>query len=125
MNFEEITATFDKLRYQIRILGSAIDYDKNPIEALIIGNDWDEKDLNNVHDIFERWDRALEQGKKMNSVEFEADFDNELGIGYQGLKPIVNSLYKNGQWTEVCEAYVDSFGQHPAMEYHAIMRRER
>ena len=61
----------------------------------------------------------------MRSFEFEQDFNDELGVSYQGLKSIVRAFYRNGQWTTVCEAYVDSMGDSPPIEYHAIQRRER
>ncbi len=61
----------------------------------------------------------------MQSFEFEKDFDDELGVSYQGLKSIISAFYRNGQWTNVCEAYVDSMGDSPPIEYRAIQRRER
>ncbi|WP_157081000.1 hypothetical protein [Novosphingobium naphthalenivorans] len=125
MTSEQISEAIKKLRYQVNILGQTIDYDRYPVESLIMSMDWGNEDLNKAHDIFERWDNKLESGETISSAQFENDFSSELGVSYQGLKSIILAFYKNGQWTNVCEAYVDSFGNTPAMEYHSIMRRAR
>lgn len=124
MDLSELSAAVEKLRYQISILAQAVDYKKNPVEALILEMDWDARDLDAVHDIFEKWDKHIRDGLEIKSGSFEADF-NKIGIGYQRLKSIILSFYRSGQWSSVCEAYVDSFGDHPSMEYHSIMKRER
>ena len=124
MTDDAILEIIAKIRYQVSILGQTIDHKKHPVEALVLAKDWSEKELNKAHDIFERWDARLEKGEKISSGEFEADFSRELGVSYQGLKSIVLAFYNNGQWTNVCESYVDSFGKSPALEYHSIMRRE-
>lgn len=125
MTEAEIVEAIEKLRYHVKLLGESIDFDKHPVEALILGNDWGPDDISQAHDIFEDWDRRLEQGGKMDSGSFERDFDEKLGVSYQGLKLIVLAFYKNDQWTNVCEAYVDSFGKSPSVELKMIARRER
>jgi hypothetical protein len=125
MTNEEISEALEKLRYQVSLLGETIDHKVHPVEALVLGMDWARGDLEKAHDIFEKWDKRLAKGEAIKSYEFEADFSNDLGISYQGLKSVVLAFYRNGQWTDVCEAYVDSFGKSPAIEYHTIMRRER
>ena len=121
----DIKDMVEKLQYQVSLLGQTIDHNNHPVEALVISMDWGKDDLNKAHDIFERWDKRLEKGEGMNSSEFEHEFSDNLGVSYQGLKSIVLAFYRNGQWTNVCEAYVDSFGKTPALEYHSIMRRQR
>lgn len=125
MTNEEIVEAIEKLTYHVSLLGEAIDYDKHPIEALILSNDWNRGDINKAHDIFEKWDKRIENGGKMSTSEFENDFSRELGISYQGLKSVILAFYRNHQWTNVCEAYVDAFGKSPSVEFHSIMRRER
>lgn len=125
MNNEDIIREIEKLKYKVQVLSQAVDYEKHPVEALILENDWNRGDINRVHDIFEKWEKKLDAGTKMSSFDFENDFERELGVSYQGLKSIILSFYRNGQWTNVCEAYVDSFEGAPSMEYHSIMRRER
>ena len=125
MTEDEILEIIAKLRFQVSILGQTIDSDSHPIEALIMGKNWGNDELEKAHDIFERWDSRLEKGEEINTAQFEGDFSRELGVSYQGLKSIIRAFYKNDQWTNVCEAYVDSFGQSPSVEYLSIMRRER
>lgn len=125
MSDKEVIEAISKLQYHVSLLGQSIDYEKYPVEYLVISMNWDRDDLNKAHDIFEKWEKVIEQGHKISSAEFENDFSNELGISYQGVKSVILAFYRNGQWTDVCEAYVDSFGGSPALEYHSIMRRER
>lgn len=125
MTNEEIIELLKKLRYQVSILGETIDYKDYPIQSLIMEKDWGETDIDKAHDIFEKWDGILENGGSMKNNEFERDFSESLGIGYQGLKTIILAFYRNGQWSNVCESYVDSFGPSVSIEYHSIKRRER
>jgi hypothetical protein len=125
MSDEDIIKRLDRLEYQVSILGQAIDYDRFPIEALIMSMGWDRGDIDKVHDVFERWDSRLEKGESINHFEFEKDFEKAVGVTYQGLKSVLTAFWENHQWTNVCEAYVDSFDGSPAVEYHRIMRRER
>ncbi len=124
MDPNDIESAIQKLRYQVGILGAAVDYRTHPIESLIMQMDWGEGDIDRVHDIFEKWDKLISSGSPMESARFESDFSS-LGINYQTLKSVILAFYRNGQWTKVCESYVDSFGDAPSLEYHGIMRRER
>jgi len=125
MTNEEVAASLEKLAYHVSLLAMTINSEIHPIEALVVARNWSRADLNKVHDIFERWDKRIEQGGKMNGDDFEADFYRELDITYQGLKGIVLAFYKNQQWTNVCEAYVDFFGDSPSAELGSIKRRKR
>lgn len=124
MTESEIIQAIAKLKYQVSILGQAIDYDKHPVKALIMSNDWMPKDIEAAHDIFERWNDRLGKDEEMKSFEFEKEFADNLNIDYQGLKSIILAFYRNGQWTNVCEAYVDSLENSPPIEYDEIMGRE-
>lgn len=125
MNEESLTLQIEKLKYHVRLLADTVNYEEYPVEALVLQKDWSYEDLNRAHDIFEKWEKKLDQDEPMNQYQFEADFDEALGVNYQGLKSIVRAFYRNGQWVTVCEAYVDSMGAAPPIEYHSIMRRER
>lgn len=125
MTMAEMEEIIEKLVYHVSLLGETIDYEKHPVEALILSMNWGRADIEKAHDIFERWDKRLENGEAMSTTEFELDFNRELGISYRGLKSVILAFYKNYQWTNVCEAYVDAFGTSPSVEYHSIMRRER
>lgn len=125
MTTAEMAEIIEKLVYHVSLLGQTIDNEKHPVEALILSMNWGRADIEKAHDIFERWDKRLRNGEAISTTEFESDFNRELGITYQGLKSVILAFYKNYQWTNVCESYVDAFGSSPSMEYHSIMRRER
>lgn len=57
MNEREIIERLDKLQYQVETLGQTIDYEKHPVEALILIKDWGPTQLEKAHDIFEFWDK--------------------------------------------------------------------
>lgn len=125
MTNEELTSAVEKLQYQVSILKETINFDDFPVEYLILSKGWSREDLNRAHDIFEKWDTRLRNGEKMSFSEFERDFSDELGVNYQGVKSVIRAFYRNGQWTEVCEAFVDDMGPHPSVEYHFIRDRKR
>lgn len=125
MTDNELREIVKKLQYQVSILGQTIDYDAHPVENLIMSMDWGPGEIDKAHDIFERWEKVIDAGGKVSQHQFEKDFGDAFGVNYQGVKPIVTAFWENGQWTDVCEAYVDSFNGMAPVEYHRIARRER
>jgi hypothetical protein len=113
------------MKYQVAMLGQAIDSENYPFEALVLSKDWGNHEIEETHNIFEKWSKVLEQGGAFNATDFETEFQEKLGQNYQGLKSIILAFWKNYQWMNVCEAYVDSFGTSPSIEYHAIQNRKR
>ncbi|TGC08884.1 hypothetical protein CRG93_11205 [Escherichia sp. E2593] len=61
MNLTEISKEIEKLKYHISILGDIIDYHNHPVESLTISMDWNEKNINRTHDIFEKYDEKIKQ----------------------------------------------------------------
>ena len=57
---EHLEQEISKLKYQMSILISIVDGDKYPVESLILSMNWNDDDLNNAHDIFEKYDKKLE-----------------------------------------------------------------
>jgi ABC-type Fe2+-enterobactin transport system substrate-binding protein len=66
MNIEEILEKIKKLEYQISILSECIDYDRYPVQSLILSLGWDSTQINKAHDIFQNFDEKLEKGEKIN-----------------------------------------------------------
>jgi len=114
MNLEQ---EIEKLKFQIRIIGETIDYDKYPLNDLIISFDWSNQDLNNAHDIFEEYSNILDESNKFDSSDFEHKLRDKFSIGYQEVKSIINAFYKNGQWTSVCMIYAL---ENMVVEFHSI-----
>ncbi|HFO0263156.1 TPA: DUF1878 family protein [Serratia marcescens] len=123
MNIEEIFEKIKKLEYQITILSECIDYDRYPVQSLILSLGWDSKQINKAHDIFQTFDEKLEKGEEINWHEFESALEDEFSIGYQTVKSIVLAFYNNHQWVDVCYGYAMSFEPTTPIEFHPITRR--
>lgn len=91
------------------ILGETIDYQNYPVESLIISMDWDDDNIDNAHDIFEKYDNKISENQKINWNDFKNEVQEQFGIGYQTVKQIVLAFYKNHQWEDVCYEYAMSF----------------
>jgi len=120
MNIEE---KIKKLEYQISVLSECIDYERYPVQALILSMGWDDAQLNKAHDIFQVYDEKLKKGKDINWHGFEKALEDEFSIGYQTVKSIVLAFYNNHQWVDVCRGYAMSFEPTTPMEFHPITRR--
>jgi hypothetical protein len=125
MSDQETRDEIDKLKYHISVLTETIDYNSHPVELLILSMDWGRKELNAAHDIFEKWDKILRNKGEIDQSNFESDFEDRLGLSYQRVKSVVLAFWKNDQWTDVCEALVDSMGEYPSVEYLVIKNRQK
>lgn len=123
MTTADLLNEIEKIKYQLRIIAQTVDYDAHPVEALILSMDWSEGDINRAHDIFEKYDKKMDDGEKVNWMQFESELENEFKIGYQTVKSIVLAFYRNHQWTNVCHAYAMSFEPNAPVEFHQITRR--
>ena len=116
---DNIERELEKIKFHIRLIGETIDHRSYPIPFLVIEMDWDDKDLDTAHDIFEKYDNKLEREEKVNWQEFETELRKTFGIGNQIVKSIVLAFYRNHQWTRVCAGYAKA---HECIEFHEIMR---
>ncbi|RZM89780.1 MULTISPECIES: hypothetical protein [unclassified Escherichia] len=122
MNLTEISKEIEKIKYHISILGDIIDYHNHPVESLTISMDWNERNINRTHDIFEKYDEKLSNNEKLKWYEFENDLKDELDIEYQMVKQVILAFYKNHQWRDVCYQYALSFGPNIPAEFYQIIR---
>ena len=118
---DNIERELEKIKFHMRLIGETIDPRSYPIPFLVIEMDWDDKDLDKAHDIFEKYDNKLEKEEKVNWKEFEMELRNTFGIGYQTVKSIVLAFYRNQQWTRVCAGYAKAY---ECIEFHEIIRSE-
>ena len=117
---EEFEKRIEKLEYQISLLISTMDSEKYPVESMILYLNWNDTDLNKAHDIFEKYDNKLENKEEdINWTAFEHELRETFDIGYQTVKTIIISFYKNRQWSGVCYYYAKS---HECMEFHSLIR---
>lgn len=117
---EEIIKKIEKLQYQMQLVGESLDSRSNPIASLVISMDWNNKDLDMAHDIFEKYDAILSSGEPPNWSAFENDFNNSFGVSYQSLKSIILAFHRNFQWTTVCEYYAKA---KECVEFHEITKQ--
>lgn len=111
----------NKIKFHIRMIGEAIDYQSNPIATLIIDLDWNEKDLDEAHDIFEKYNNMLNKKEEVCWTTFEHELSDRFKIGYQEVKRIILAFYRNHQWGQVCIGY--AYAKECA-EFHEITKRD-
>ncbi|EGQ8136984.1 hypothetical protein MZJ28_001405 [Vibrio parahaemolyticus] len=123
MTLEELSAVVEKLQYHVSILSDCVDYERYPVERLILSMNWDDAQLNRAHDIFQKYDELLTNEEDVNWMAFEHELRDEFNIGYQTVKHIVLAFFNNHQWVEVCHGYAMSFEPTTPVEFHQITRR--
>jgi hypothetical protein len=108
----------EKLKYHVKLLSDCLPIDDESYARLAIARDWGPKDFDRAHDIFERYDKQLRDGAKLNGSALEHDLREAFIIGYQEVKGIVITFWHGGQWQEVCRQYAE---QNKCMEFHGIL----
>ncbi len=117
---EHLEQEISKLKYQMSILISIVDSDKYPVESLILSMNWNDDDLNDAHDIFEKYDKKLETKEEdINWSAFEQELTSRFNISYQTVKIIIIAFYKNHQWVDVCYQYAKAY---TCVEFHSLIR---
>lgn len=117
---EDLIKKIKRLEFQMKLVGESISSEDSPIASLVINLSWGEDELEKAHDIFEKYNNELDSGKEPNWSEFRKEFEDGLGIGYQQLKLVVLSFYRNLQWTEVCTQYAKAY---ECVEFHSITKK--
>ncbi|EJL6658660.1 hypothetical protein QXB71_003913 [Vibrio cholerae] len=123
MTLEELSEVVKKLQYHVSVLSDCVDYERYPVERLILSMNWDDAQLNRAHDIFQKYDELLANKEDINWMAFEHELRDEFNIGYQTVKHIVLAFFNNHQWVEVCHGYAMSFEPTTPVEFHQITRR--
>ena len=118
----ELERELKKVRFQLQEIGRFLGPQGAETVSLLIEKNWGEEELTAAHDIFEKYDTQLQDQEKLNWVQFEADFRNELNVSYQGLKSVVLTFFRTGYWEDICLAYAK---EHPVSEFSEILRQVR
>lgn len=116
--FSDLKQQVEKLAWQVRTIGVTIDSEAHPIESMVLALDLAERDLERIHDTFETYDNALTSGTPVDWGKFERTFRESFRIDYQSLKVVINSFYRNGQWSVVCGEYALA---HKVSEFHRLI----
>lgn len=125
MNSIDLENKIDLLQYHIRLLANCIDSDEHPVESLILNMNWDEKQIDKAHDIFQKYEQLIDSKVKINWQNFENELKEEFDISYQTVKYIVLAFYRNNQWVEVCYEYAMSMEPTTPIEFHQITRHNK
>jgi hypothetical protein len=120
MDSEFLPDAVQRLQFQMKLVGEALDHREHPIASLVISLNWSEQDLEAAHDIFERYDHLLEENKSPQWGQFEHELRDRFSISYQSVKWIILAFYHNGQWTSVCQEYAKAYS---CAEFHEILER--
>jgi lipid II:glycine glycyltransferase (peptidoglycan interpeptide bridge formation enzyme) len=120
MNTEELVKDFKKLQYQVKVLSECMDYEKYPVEYLILSMNWDQSQINKAHDIFQKYDQKLKNQIGIRWFDFERALCDEFKINYQSVKSIILAFHRNQQWVEVCHGYAMSLGSTMPVEFQSI-----
>ncbi|WP_025644207.1 MULTISPECIES: hypothetical protein [unclassified Psychrobacter] len=125
MDLNELENQVNLLQYHLQLLANCIDSDEHPVESLILNMNWNEKQIDRAHDIFQKYDQLIDSKSKIVWSKFEHELRDEFAIGYQTVKAIVIAFYKNHQWVDVCYQYAMSFEPTTPIEFHQITRNNK
>jgi len=62
-----------------------------------------------ANDIIKKFDAKLKNPESFILAELEAEFKNEFGVTYQGVKGFINGLYDDGISQETCYKYAKKY----------------
>jgi hypothetical protein len=88
----------DKLQYHVRLLMEDSQINSGSYARIAIGLDWSERTITEMLDVFDECDQA----RDTSSLEPKL---RRLGASYQYVKSIVLTVWKNGQYSWVCQDY--------------------
>jgi hypothetical protein len=99
----------ERLEFQVRQLGISLDPIRHPLPQLIIEMGWGSPEFDILTSIFDSTLDKLRAEEAVDWIEFRSKLDEELGVGPPHLKAVITTLFRNGQWTEVCRRYVSEY----------------
>lgn len=82
---------------------------------------WDDKTEASIREIFEKYSAIISDGEKISWVEFEHELREKFTIGYQIVKQIVLTLFRNEEYLDVCRGYA---AQHDVLEFKEINKKQ-
>ena len=83
--------------------------------------DWGDKEENAIGEIFSKYSEKISNGEKISWAAFEHELRDTLTIGYQIVKQIVLSFYRNNEYLDVCKGYA---AQHDVIEFKEINKKQ-
>lgn len=82
---------------------------------------WNEETINAIRSIFDDYSLKIINEEKISWNAFEHELRDKFTIGYQIVKQIVLSFYRNHEYVDVCKGYA---AQHDVIEFKEINREQ-
>lgn len=93
----------EKLKYHIQILMGSVKF--NDVIGLAVKFDLSKEQFDRLCRICEEFERKIENEKVFNFYEFEGVLKDEFGIGYQGVKTIIDDFIEYNYCVELAYIY--------------------
>lgn len=82
---------------------------------------WNDSTEASIREIFEKYSAMISNGENISWVAFEHELRDKLTIGYQIVKQIVVSFFRNQEYLDVCRGYA---AQHDVLEFKEINKKQ-
>lgn len=94
----------EKIKYHISTLKDSVNFIS--IDGLAVKLDFSNAQFDRLFEICDEFDRKIENDKIFNLAEFEKILKDELGIGYQTIKMIIDDFAKYEHFEYLAYAYM-------------------
>ncbi len=101
----DIQLEIEKMKFHISELIGAVDYKSYPITHLVISFNLSEADLDNLHNLFDKYDKILSENPKQDISSIKSEFESMFNLGYQDFKHVILAFYRDEKWINVCQCY--------------------
>ncbi len=93
----------EKLKYHISTIKDSVEFIN--IDGLAVKMDLSKEQFDRLCRICEEFERKIENEKVFNFYEFEGVLKDEFGIGYQGVKTIIDNFIEYNYCVELAYIY--------------------
>lgn len=101
-----------KIKYHIKLLNSAVDREKFPIESLIVDMNWSKNHFKACNKIFEKYDSLVTKNGQVNTENFEFELKDQFNADKVKIRKMVSAFHRADQWVGICFRYAEN-NQHP------------
>jgi hypothetical protein len=75
---------------------------------------------NIINGILDKYEQERLNGGELNYFSLEHELRDTLNIGYQEIKPIINDMFNQGLYREICYGYAKAF---QTIEFNQLIKR--
>jgi hypothetical protein len=98
-----------KMRFQIKTIGSTIDFVEHSIPSIIMELDWDDEDFRDANKILNDYEQLIKSSMTVDWDEFETKLCKRFNIARPAVKAIILAFLRNRQYLGVCESYANEY----------------